>query len=78
MLNNIVYVMIYGIVFASLYGIMTVGFSFVCGLGGFYDIALPAYFMAAGFLYEILSYRNVVVDPVSQVGPCRSRLSRPA
>lgn len=55
MLGDIVYVVIYGVVFASLYGIMTVGFSFICGLGGFYDIALPAYFMAAGFLYVILS-----------------------
>ena len=55
MLEDIVYVVIYGIVFASLYGIMTVGFSFICGLGGFYDIALPAYLMVGGFLYVILS-----------------------
>jgi branched-chain amino acid transport system permease protein len=55
MLEDIVYVVIYGFVFASLYGIMTVGFSFICGLGGFYDIALPAYLMVGGFLYVMLS-----------------------
>ena len=55
MLADITYVLIYGLVFASLYGIMTVGFSFICGLGGFYDITLPAYFMVGGFLYVILS-----------------------
>jgi branched-chain amino acid transport system permease protein len=55
MLEDIVYVLIYGFVFASLYGIMTVGFSFICGLGGFYDIALPAYLMMGGFFYVILS-----------------------
>ena len=54
MLEDIVYVVIYGFVFASLYGIMTVGFSFICGLGGFYDIALPAYLMVGGFLYVML------------------------
>jgi len=55
MLEDIVYVVIYGFVFASLYGIMTVGFSFICGLGGFYDISLPAYLMVGGFLYVMLS-----------------------
>lgn len=55
MFEDIVYVVVYGIVFASLYGIMTVGFSFICGLGGFYDITLPAYLMVGGFLYVILS-----------------------
>ncbi len=55
MLNDVFYVVIYGTVFASLYGIMTVGFSFICGLGGFYDIALPAYFMIGGFIYATLS-----------------------
>ena len=54
-INNLLYVLIYGFVFASLYGIMTVGFSFICGLGGFYDITLPAYFMVAAFLYVQLS-----------------------
>jgi branched-chain amino acid transport system permease protein len=54
MLEDIVYVIIYGLVFASLYGIMTVGFSFICGLGGFYDIALPAYLMVGAFVYVIL------------------------
>jgi len=55
MLEDIIYVVIYGFVFASLYGIMTVGFSFICGLGGFYDISLPAYLMVGGFLYVMLS-----------------------
>lgn len=55
MLADIIYVVIYGFVFASLYGIMTVGFSFICGIGGFYDIALPAYLMVGGFLYVIMS-----------------------
>jgi len=55
MLEDIIYVIIYGFVFASLYGIMTVGFSFICGLGGFYDISLPAYLMVGGFLYVMLS-----------------------
>lgn len=55
MLEDILYVAIYGIVFASLYGIMTVGFAFICGLGGFYDIALPAYLMLGGFFYVLLS-----------------------
>ena len=55
MFEDIIYVVIYGFVFASLYGIMTVGFSFICGLGGFYDISLPAYLMVGGFLYVMLS-----------------------
>lgn len=55
MFEDIIYVIIYGIVFASLYGIMTVGFSFICGLGGFYDIALPAYMMVGGFFYVMLN-----------------------
>lgn len=55
MIEDIVYVIIYGTVFASLYGIMTVGFSFICGLGGFYDIALPAYLMVGGFFYVMFS-----------------------
>ncbi len=54
MLEDIIYVIVYGFVFASLYGIMTVGFSFICGLGGFYDIALPAFLMVGGFLYVIM------------------------
>lgn len=54
-LADILYVLIYGVIFASLYGIMTVGFSFICGLGGFYDIALPAYFMVAAFLFVRLA-----------------------
>jgi branched-chain amino acid transport system permease protein len=58
MIADLVYVVVYGMVFASLYGIMTVGFSFVCGLGGFYDITLPAYFMVAAFLYVKLN--NVI------------------
>lgn len=55
MLEDLLYVAIYGLVFASLYGIMTVGFAFICGLGGFYDIALPTYLMVGAFLYVILS-----------------------
>jgi len=55
MLGDILYVVIYGVVFASLYGIMTVGFSFICGLGGFYDITLPAYMMVGAFIYVFLS-----------------------
>ena len=54
MLEDIIYVIVYGFVFASLYGIMTVGFSFICGLGGFYDIALPAFLMVGGFLYVMM------------------------
>jgi branched-chain amino acid transport system permease protein len=49
-MGDVLYVLIYGLIFASLYGIMTVGFSLVCGLGGFYDITLPAYFMVGAFL----------------------------
>lgn len=55
MFENVVYVIVYGIIFASLYGIMTVGFSLVCGLGGFFDITLPAYFMVGAFTIVKLS-----------------------
>lgn len=48
-MHDLVYVLIYGVIFASLYGIMTVGFSLICGLGGFYDITLPAYLMVGAF-----------------------------
>ena len=48
-MHSVVYVIIYGIIFASLYGIMTVGFSLICGLGGFFDITLPAYLMVGAF-----------------------------
>jgi branched-chain amino acid transport system permease protein len=48
-MHSVIYVIIYGIIFASLYGIMTVGFSLICGLGGFFDITLPAYLMVGAF-----------------------------
>ena len=48
-MHSVVYVIIYGVIFASLYGIMTVGFSLICGLGGFFDITLPAYLMVGAF-----------------------------
>ncbi len=54
-MDNLVYVLVYGVLFASLYGIMTVGFALICGLGGFYDITLPAYFMVGGFAIVKLS-----------------------
>jgi len=48
-MDSVLYVLIYGVIFASLYGMMTVGFNLICGLGGFFDIALPAYLMVAAF-----------------------------
>jgi branched-chain amino acid transport system permease protein len=54
-MQSILYVIIYGIIFASLYGIMTVGFSLICGLGGFFDITLPAYLMVGAFLIVKMS-----------------------
>lgn len=56
-MDNLLYVLIYGVIFASLYGIMTVGFALICGLGGFYDITLPAYLMVGAFaLVELEPY----------------------
>lgn len=54
-MDNVVYVLVYGVIFASLYGIMTVGFALICGLGGFYDITLPAYLMVGAFALVKLS-----------------------
>lgn len=54
-MHDLLYVAIYGVIFASLYGIMTVGFSLICGLGGFYDITLPAYMMVGAFAIVKLS-----------------------
>jgi branched-chain amino acid transport system permease protein len=54
-MHDVIYVIIYGVIFASLYGIMTVGFSLICGLGGFYDITLPAYLMVGAFVIVKLS-----------------------
>jgi branched-chain amino acid transport system permease protein len=48
-MHDLIYVLVYGLIFASLYGIMTVGFALICGLGGFYDITLPAYLMVGSF-----------------------------
>jgi branched-chain amino acid transport system permease protein len=68
MVHDLVYVAVYGLIFASLYGIMTVGFSFICGLGGFYDITLPAYLMVGCFafveVYPYLSHLSILVVPV--------------
>jgi branched-chain amino acid transport system permease protein len=54
-MHSLLYVIIYGLIFASLYGIMTVGFSLICGLGGFFDITLPAYLMVGAFLIVKMS-----------------------
>ena len=47
-MHDLIYVVVYGVIFASLYGIMTVGFSLICGLG-LDDITLPAYMMVGAF-----------------------------
>lgn len=64
-MHSLTYVLIYGVIFASLYGIMTVGFSLICGLGGFFDITLPAYLMVGAFaivkLNPYLSHWALVV-----------------
>jgi branched-chain amino acid transport system permease protein len=64
-MHDLIYVLVYGLIFASLYGIMTVGFALICGLGGFYDITLPAYLMVGSFalvkLEPYLSHWSLVV-----------------
>ena len=64
-MHDLIYVLVYGLIFASLYGIMTVGFALICGLGGFYDITLPAYLMVGSFaivkLEPYLSHWSLIV-----------------
>jgi len=73
-MHDVVYVLVYGVIFASLYGIMTVGFSLICGLGGFYDITLPAYLMVGAFalvkLSPYLSHWSVVVVAIGMGALC--------
>jgi branched-chain amino acid transport system permease protein len=73
-MNNVVYVLVYGVIFASLYGIMTVGFALICGLGGFYDITLPAYLMVGAFaivkLYPYLSHWSLLVVAIGMGALC--------
>ena len=67
-MHDLIYVLVYGLIFASLYGIMTVGFALICGLGGFYDITLPAYLMVGSFaivkLEPYLSHWSLIVVAV--------------